>query len=104
MPKIGELVSSENELGANSEGDDYFQLCGAGLFIAQLVPVTAVVERLLCVPMLVLGVSTVQSVVTGNAIQATCVQPEQPYSSRCKQQYQIVVVCKAGRLKAHRLL
>lgn len=40
MSKIGEMVSSENEWGANSERSNHFQLCGAGFCVAQLVPVT----------------------------------------------------------------
>lgn len=40
MSEIGEMVSSENEWGANSERSNHFQLCGAGFCVAQLVPVT----------------------------------------------------------------
>lgn len=73
MSKIGEMVSSENELGANSERDDYFQLCGAGLFIAQLVPVTPDVECLLHAPMLLLGVCTERGYRQCHSRAATCV-------------------------------
>lgn len=67
MSKISEMVSIKNELEANSERDDDFQLCGAGLFIAQLVPVTPDAECLVlhqCWCWVF-----VRSVVPGNAIQ-----------------------------------
>lgn len=103
VSKTGEIVSMGNELGAKSEGVVVTPAVLSSVVAAQLLPVAPDLECLLRA----LSRCSVAalSVVEGNAIQGQlrpCVR-EQPYSSRCKQQYQMVVVSKEDRLKAHRL-
>lgn len=101
ISQTGENI--ENKLGHILRGVVICSCVGFGT--AQLVPVAPDVEVPLPVPRLaVFSAGTVWlQAVPFKANYSPCVQPEQSYSSRYKQHYQIVVVSKAGRLKAHRL-